>query len=75
VAAAWQQRRGSMVAVAVAQWRQWQRQCCTAAAWQHDGGNMRMRCCNVFVVEVQNMYLWNMLHMKISYEISNFDIM
>ncbi len=33
----------SIRAVAVAQWRWWRYQCCEAAAWQHDGGNMRTR--------------------------------
>jgi hypothetical protein len=64
-----------MVAAAAAQQRWWQQQwCCAAAAWQHDGGDMRMRCYKVFVVKVQNMYLWNMLHMIVSKEISDFDI-
>jgi hypothetical protein len=67
--AAWRQKHGSMVAVAAAQRQQqwWQRNSSVAAAvWQHDGGNMRMRCCKVFAVEVQNMYLWNMFHMIVS---------
>jgi hypothetical protein len=52
-----------MVVAVAAQQQQWRRQCCVAAAWQHDSGNMRMRCYKVFMVEVQNMYVWNMLHM------------
>ncbi len=67
--AAWQQQHGSMVAAAAAQRRQrwWQRSSSVeAAVWQHDGSNMRMRCCKLFVVEVQNMYLWNMFHMIVS---------
>jgi hypothetical protein len=66
VAAVWRQQCGSMVAEVAAQWRWWRQQCCVAAAWQHDGSNMRMMCYKVFVVEVQNMYLWNMMHMIVS---------
>jgi hypothetical protein len=43
-------KHGSMVMVATAQ-RQWRRQCCALAAWQHDSSDMRLRCCKVFVVE------------------------
>ncbi len=55
VAAAWWQwwwgkLGGSMVAdtvsigaSAAAQWQWWWYQCCEVAAWQHDGGDMRMR--------------------------------
>jgi hypothetical protein len=74
VAAVWWQQRGGMVAAAAAQWRRWRGQSGAVAAWHHDGGDMRMRCYKVFVVEVQNMYLWNMLHMIVCKEISNFDI-
>jgi hypothetical protein len=56
VAAAWWQWRwgqlgagnraadtASIGAVAAAQQRWWRYQCCKAAAWQHDGGDMRTR--------------------------------
>jgi hypothetical protein len=33
----------SIGAAAAAQQRWWRYQCCKMAAWQHDGGNMRMR--------------------------------
>jgi hypothetical protein len=33
----------SIVAAAAAQQRWWRYQCCEAAAWQHNGGNMRTR--------------------------------
>ncbi len=33
----------SIGAVAAAQRRWWRYQCCEAAAWQHDGGDMRTR--------------------------------
>jgi hypothetical protein len=33
----------SIGAAAAAQRRWWRYQCCEAAAWQHDGGDMRMR--------------------------------
>jgi hypothetical protein len=33
----------SIAAVAAAQWWWWRYHCCKAAAWQHDGGNMRTR--------------------------------
>jgi hypothetical protein len=56
MALVWRQQRGSMVVVAAAAQRWWWRQqCCAAAAWQLDGGNIRMRCYEVFMVEVQNM--------------------
>ncbi len=35
--------RASIGAVAAAQWRWWRYQCCKAAAWQHNGGDMRTR--------------------------------
>ncbi len=38
-AAAWQHGGGSGSTAAAAA-----RQCCAAAAWQHDGGDIRMRC-------------------------------
>ncbi len=66
VVAEWRQQRSSIGAAMAAQPRWWQHQCCAVAAWQHDGGNMRMRWYKVFVVEVQNMYLWNVLHMIVS---------
>ncbi len=55
VAAAWWQWRwgqlggntaadtASIGAAVAAQRRWWRHQCCKAAAWQHDGGNMRTR--------------------------------
>jgi hypothetical protein len=66
MAAVWQQQHGSMVVAVAAQQRRWWQQCCAVAAWQHDSGNMSMRCYKVFMVEVQNMYLSNMLHMTVS---------
>jgi hypothetical protein len=66
VVAVWRQQRGSIGAAVEAQRQWWWQQCCAVASWQHDGGNMRMRCYKVFVAEVQNMYLWNMLHMIVS---------
>ncbi len=43
VAAVWRQQCGSIGVAAAAQRRLWRYQCCEAAAWQHDGGNMRTR--------------------------------
>ncbi len=57
----WGQLDGNMVAdtvsigtAAAAQRRWWRYQCCEAGAWQHDGGNMRMRDYKVCNYEIDD---------------------
>jgi hypothetical protein len=44
----------SIVAAAAAQQWWWRYQCCKAAAWQHDGGDMRTRDYKVCNYETDN---------------------
>ncbi len=64
-AAQWQWRWGqhggntaadtaSIGVAAAAQQRWWRHQCCEAAAWQHDGGNIRTRDYKVCNIEPDN---------------------
>ncbi len=44
----------SIRAMAAAQRRWWQYQCCKVAAWQHDGGNMRTRDYKISIYETDD---------------------